>query len=136
MKPKFKIGEKVWIICSVEEVNRQCPYCDGFGHIDVKAKDGFKFETKCPICDGSGLVKTPVCDFGYTEPVEIDGYAYIKINGEISIRYSISCSWSGFTIQENHIFRTKREAEVAIKNFNYANIQKRVLEIKDTKSKD
>lgn len=136
MKPKFKIGEKVWIICSVEETKTQCPYCDGFGRIDAKAKDGFKFETKCPICDGSGLVRAQIWDFAYSEPKEIDGYGYMKINGEIVIRYSIFGSWSGFNIQENQIFRTKREAEVAIKNFNYIGIQRRVLEIKDTKSKD
>lgn len=136
MKPKFKIGDKVWIIACVEETRRQCPYCDGFGHIDAKTKEGWSFETRCPICDGSGLIKTNVWDLTYSEPKEIVGYSYEKISGVVSIRYKIDDSWRGFEFQENYMFKTKIAADYAVKKMNEVSIQRRIAEIKSIKNKD
>lgn len=128
VRPKFKIGDEVWVVDNSEEIRTECPYCKGFGLIKAQTKDGLVFETKCPICDGSGGIKADKWVLAYNIPRTIIGYAVERIAGEEAIRYKLDTGWMGFSHEETRLFKTKKEAEKATKILNNLSINKTICE--------
>lgn len=123
MKPKFKIGEKVWIIgiCTIER--EDCPICKRTGYLMVEYK-GIRFKTSCPIC-ANGTIQTDKYDFMYEEPRKILGYAFEKTTEGVEIFYKFS-DWTGFSTKEEHIFRSKQDAINEIKRRNNELLEKEI----------
>ena len=101
MKPKFKIGDEVWVVDNSEEIRTECPYCKGFGLIKAQTKEGLIFETKCPICDGSGGIKADRWILAYNTPRTIIGYAVEKICGAELLRYKSDTGRRSISNEEN-----------------------------------
>lgn len=121
MKPKFKIGEKVWIIgiCTME--GAECPICKGTGYLMVEHK-GIRFKTSCPICS-YGTIQTDKYDFMYGTPKEIMGYAFEKTTEGIEIFYKFS-DWNGFSVKEEQMFKSRQDAINEIKRKNNELLEK------------
>lgn len=129
MKPKFKIGDKVWTIETYGETKVRCPLCDGNGKVRAKTEN-IVFTTDCPICEGNREIEIEQYGLSWTEPREIVGIAQEKEKDKIVIYYKINESWSGFSKEEDRVFKTRKDAELEVKRRNKNALEKEMKKIK------
>lgn len=129
MKPKFKIGDKVWTIETYGDETVKCPLCSGDGTVRAKTED-VVFVTQCPVCEGHGKIELEQYGLSWTEPREIVGVAQERENGKIITYYKTNEGWGGFSKEEERVFRTRREAELEIKRRNKNALDRKMVEIK------
>lgn len=119
LKPRFKVGEKVYAVTSVFDVRHNhvvCNVCDSTGFVEVKGKVG-KFA--CPACYGAMTTER----YGYKYvisyckatigKIEIQEYApkYMnKYKSEIKYMLEETGVGSGTIWREDRLFATEEEA--------------------------
>ena len=128
-RPKFKIGDKVWTIETYGEENVRCPLCDGRGKVRATTED-IVFTTECPVCEGHKEIAIEQYGLSWTEEREIVGVAQEKENGKIITYYKLNESWSGFSKEEERVFKTRKEAELEIKRRNKNSLDREMVKIK------
>ena len=119
LKPKFKIGQKVYRVTSrvdTKEIPVKCDTCDSTGRVRIVGKDG---DFKCPTCHGHTCTKT----YNPRYVVEPEGIIAAIYTKEIIPKYEhkvkscinytleegFDCNYATL-IPENRLFATKEEA--------------------------
>jgi len=133
MKPKFKIGDKVWAIETYGLETVKCPLCNGDGTVRAKTEDygNVVFVTQCPVCEGRRKIDIEQHGLSWTEPREIVGVAQEKEKDKIVTYYKLNETWSsGFSKEEERVFKTREEAKLEIKRRNKNALDREFAKIK------
>ena len=119
LKPKFKVGQRVFAVSrdyDSKRVHVECDVCNSTGRVEINGRDG---EYVCPVCQG----KTETKNYGYKYfiayydaiigKVSIEEYAkqYLDRN-KSSITYMLDKTGvgSGSIWKEERLFATEDEA--------------------------